>query len=53
MVVKFLEKLENEWKLEREWKKINFLTKEKKRTLIAAEISPRAFYLPYKRQDEY
>lgn len=38
------------------WKRVKKITKQKekkKRTLIATEIPPMAFYLPYKRQDEY
>lgn len=50
---KIPQKAWNEWKFERGWKKYSQNKKKKKRTLIATEIPPVAFYLSYKRQDEY
>lgn len=49
MVIKFLKKLEINKNLKESEKKITKQKEKKKRT----EIPPMAFYLPYKRQDEY
>lgn len=53
MVIKFLKKLEMNENLKEGGKNIPKTKRKKKRTLIATEIPPMAFYLSYKRQDEY